>query len=169
MPKVWWIACLPLCQTKVLTRPCLPQLQALPRKVPGLPPPGMWLVSLREGLTDQLILTLLVRRRHVKSNKGQFNIITLPTLFQNLPNPHIRKYSAKGSTRNFKTRHYYSGPVCLCWSANTWIAGLVLVHTAQLPSLNLLLLEQNVNWNYKWNALTQQSCVLIKNAYMSHF
>ena len=68
--------------------------------------PPTWILLVRAGLSDQPFLTLLVRSRHVKSNKEQLamlHILTSPTLLRNLPNPHIGKYSAKGSTRNFKT------------------------------------------------------------------
>ena len=104
--------------------------------------PPTWILLVRAGLSDQPFLTLLVRSRHVKSNKEQLamlHILTSPTLLRNLPNPHIRKYSAKGSTRNFKTRHHCT--VCCACLLRPDTAGLVLVHTAQLPSF--LLLEEH--------------------------
>ena len=108
----------------------------------GSRPPTSWIWLVRAGLSDQPFLTLLVRSRHVKSNKEQLamlHILTSPTLLRNLPNPHIGKYSAKGSTRNFKTRHHCT--VCCACLQRPDTAGLVLVHTAQL--LSFLLLEEH--------------------------
>ena len=116
MAQIWCRIYTPLCQTKVQTRPSLPQLQALLRKAPGPPPPRILLIR----AVQVFPITLLARRRHDKGNKertGKFHILTSPTFFQNLPSPHIKTIFCK-KTSKYKIWHHCSCPVCM--SAKTW-------------------------------------------------